>query len=406
MVMKLYDFDVAIIGAGFMGLSCALHASRGGLKVVLIEKEICGSGQSSKCGGQVLVGFELGSNELVDKFGIEIATKLYHFTQNAREYLRVEIFNKNIISGNGGLVIALNQDQEKELLQELEVLKRIGTNSTFINSHNIIGYINSPIAHSAIYDPDTFHIEPDLLISYLKSSILSNNVKLLEHTKVNKIIGNNIYCGSKGIISAKKIVVSAGLGSDKILYGNFRASAYPVQTLVGELEKLPNQNILDNYCAYDARNVMSYFRKSNTKFIFGGCDSQFKMNKSRIEKKLLHELKKFFPNFHSNFKKVWQAPIDVTLTKLPHIEIKHDVYSAYGLNGHGITLSFGIGKIIAEHIVSDSEILDFMSKYFKSPKLIRIPFINNVFALIIIFILRTSDNLMLNLNELNSRRST
>ncbi|MDA0962017.1 MAG: FAD-binding oxidoreductase, partial [Proteobacteria bacterium] len=45
--------DVAIIGAGFTGLSAALHLAEGGARVVVIDTHQPGWGASGRNGGQV-----------------------------------------------------------------------------------------------------------------------------------------------------------------------------------------------------------------------------------------------------------------------------------------------------------------------------------------------------------------
>ena len=49
-------FDVAIVGGGFTGLNAALNLRlHGGMKVVLLEKDFCGSGASTQNAGFVSV---------------------------------------------------------------------------------------------------------------------------------------------------------------------------------------------------------------------------------------------------------------------------------------------------------------------------------------------------------------
>lgn len=50
------DADVVVVGAGFTGLSTALHCARGGARVVLLEATTPGAGASGRTGGMVLEG--------------------------------------------------------------------------------------------------------------------------------------------------------------------------------------------------------------------------------------------------------------------------------------------------------------------------------------------------------------
>ena len=65
--------DVAIIGAGFTGLSAALALAKRGAKVVVLESETIGWGASSRNGGMVLTGLKLG----VNKLHLDVWTRTY-----------------------------------------------------------------------------------------------------------------------------------------------------------------------------------------------------------------------------------------------------------------------------------------------------------------------------------------
>ncbi len=69
--------DVAIIGAGFTGLSAALSLAKRGAKVVVLESETIGWGASSRNGGMVLTGLKLGVNKLISMYGRELTRRMY-----------------------------------------------------------------------------------------------------------------------------------------------------------------------------------------------------------------------------------------------------------------------------------------------------------------------------------------
>ena len=69
--------DVAVIGAGFTGLSAALALAKRGAKVVVLESETIGWGASSRNGGMVLTGLKLGVNKLIAMYGRELTQRMY-----------------------------------------------------------------------------------------------------------------------------------------------------------------------------------------------------------------------------------------------------------------------------------------------------------------------------------------
>src|ERR1700745_3505623 len=69
--------DVAVIGAGFTGLSAASTLARRGAKVAVLEAETIGWGASSRNGGMVLTGMKLGVNQLISTYGREKTRRMY-----------------------------------------------------------------------------------------------------------------------------------------------------------------------------------------------------------------------------------------------------------------------------------------------------------------------------------------
>src|SRR6202521_1321323 len=69
--------DVAVIGAGFTGLSAARTLAKRGAKVAVLESETIGWGASSRNGGMVLTGMKLGVNKLISIYGSELARRMY-----------------------------------------------------------------------------------------------------------------------------------------------------------------------------------------------------------------------------------------------------------------------------------------------------------------------------------------
>src|ERR671924_1726936 len=69
--------DVAIIGAGFTGLSAGRSLAKRGANVAILEAETIGWGASSRNGGMVLTGMKLGVNKLISMYGREKTQEMY-----------------------------------------------------------------------------------------------------------------------------------------------------------------------------------------------------------------------------------------------------------------------------------------------------------------------------------------
>jgi glycine/D-amino acid oxidase-like deaminating enzyme len=63
--------DVIVIGAGYCGLSTALHLAERGVRVVVLEAREIGFGGSGRNGGQVIPGLKHDPSDLLRMFGPE-----------------------------------------------------------------------------------------------------------------------------------------------------------------------------------------------------------------------------------------------------------------------------------------------------------------------------------------------
>ncbi|MGE0715686.1 MAG: NAD(P)/FAD-dependent oxidoreductase, partial [Alphaproteobacteria bacterium] len=73
------EADLAIVGAGYLGLSTALAAAAGGLRVRVLEAAEPGAGASGRNGGQVIPGIRHFPDELEAAFGADLGRRVYEF---------------------------------------------------------------------------------------------------------------------------------------------------------------------------------------------------------------------------------------------------------------------------------------------------------------------------------------
>ena len=75
--------DVAIVGAGFTGLSAALHLAQMGRSVAVLEAQMPGWGASGRNGGQVNPGLIEAPNDAFARFGPEIGQRMIRLSGQA-----------------------------------------------------------------------------------------------------------------------------------------------------------------------------------------------------------------------------------------------------------------------------------------------------------------------------------
>src|SRR4051812_33390213 len=77
--------DVVVIGAGFTGLSTALHLAEQGANVVVLEAHEVGWGASGRNGGQVNPGLKWDPDDVEKTFGPDLGPRLIRFAWGAPE---------------------------------------------------------------------------------------------------------------------------------------------------------------------------------------------------------------------------------------------------------------------------------------------------------------------------------
>src|SRR5216684_7849706 len=79
--------DVAVVGAGYTGLSAALHLAERGAEVVVLEAAEPGWGGSGRNGGQVIPGLKHEPDELERKFGAETGRRMWEISGGAADFV-------------------------------------------------------------------------------------------------------------------------------------------------------------------------------------------------------------------------------------------------------------------------------------------------------------------------------
>src|SRR5947208_5014352 len=88
--------DVAIIGAGYAGLSAALTLARAGRSVVVLDALAPGEGASSRSGGMIGHGHRLSYTRLIERFGSQKARDLIREGMASLEFAKALIVDETI----------------------------------------------------------------------------------------------------------------------------------------------------------------------------------------------------------------------------------------------------------------------------------------------------------------------
>src|SRR6266481_9412813 len=148
--------DVAIIGAGFTGLSAALSLAKRGARVVVLESETIGWGASSRNGGMVLTGLKLGVNQLISRYGRERTQRMYAASLASIDCVEQIVREENIacdFSRCGHLEVACKQKHFDQYASQAEVIEReFNHRLRVVPRHELQTEIGSAIYYGGMVD--------------------------------------------------------------------------------------------------------------------------------------------------------------------------------------------------------------------------------------------------------------
>jgi len=132
--------DVAIVGAGIAGISCAFHLQNAGYRVAVVEKEEVGSAATGASSGILYYGSGGNFVEAVQRYGKADAITLWKETAKAITDLVSLIEKYRIACGfrkTGAIMVAKNDPEELRIEKEHAALRDIGIQTEQYSSDEI-----------------------------------------------------------------------------------------------------------------------------------------------------------------------------------------------------------------------------------------------------------------------------
>src|SRR5713226_1677189 len=183
--------DVAVIGAGFTGLSGARTLARGGANVAVLEAETIGWGASSRNGGMVLTGLKLGVNKLISLYGRERAQRMYAASLATIDCVEQLINDERIdchFARSGHLEVACKQKHFDDYARQVEVIAReFNHQLRIVPRHELQSEIGSSIYYGGMVDEVSAGLNPARYVAGLALAAMKAGATIFENTRVLKI---------------------------------------------------------------------------------------------------------------------------------------------------------------------------------------------------------------------------
>lgn len=365
-LMQTIQTDVVIIGAGFTGLSCAIHLNQQGLSTVCMDASEIGWGASGRNNGQVIPGLKHDPLKVVTILGHAKGEPLVEYSGHAPK-LVFDLIEKYQIKCDlvkkGWIQPAPSDSSTKDIEERVEQWQKYSAPVDMLNPSDLPRILGTDWYRSGWIDKRGGSLNPLSYVRGLARVAIELGVKLYTKSPVLNISKNSnewVLISPSGKVVAKKLLICTNAYTGD-LNKKVKRSIIPIRTAQiasSPLEEGSYASILPGgEAASDASKLLTSFRiTSDKRLIMGGAYATGGDENQEMFKCLKQSAKDRFPFLDKiEWAFGWSGYLGVSKTHLPQIlELDVSCYSATGCNGRGIAMSTATGKALAELVVSEN----------------------------------------------------
>ena len=354
--------DVVVVGAGFTGLSAALHAAEGGASVAVLEAAAIGFGASGRNVGLVNAGMWVMPEQLPARLGATHGARLLATLGDAPSVVYDLIERHGIACEavrNGTLHCAVGASGLAGLRERAAQWQRLGAPVQLLDAAQTAARIGTPAYSGSLLDRRAGTIQPLAYVRGLARAVLRAGASVHDASPVVGIedLGSRWRLRTRdgGEAEAAWIIVATnamalpggpwpGLMSEIVRMPYFNMATVPLP--VAERDTiLPGRE-----GAWDTRQVLSSLRLDAAgRLVFGSIGALRSPGHGVHRAWGRRALRKLFPRLGDiAFEHEWYGWIGMTDDALPRLHrLGRNVVSFSGYNGRGIGPGTVFGRELA-----------------------------------------------------------
>jgi glycine/D-amino acid oxidase-like deaminating enzyme len=355
---------VAVVGAGYAGLSAALALHEAGLDCIVLDAEDPGFGASTRNGGMVSGGVSVGKRYLAKPMAPAEAAPFLADAADAFTHVEELIARENIAcdwTKAGYFLGAWCRRHFRDMEKKIAALNANAQSRAYIvpeaRQREEIG---SDYYRGGMVVERAAHIQPALYYKGLLDIIRKRNIPVAARTRVTRLDRSGsgwIVSTPRGEIKAGDVVIATN-GYTGDVTPQFKRRVVPIGSYIIATEELAPEIARSlsprNRSIADTRRVLTYYRMApdGRRLIFGGR-AKFGQTDPVDTAAILY---RFMLDRYPQLKGVrithaWTGNVAFTLDEMPHMGNLDNLHYALGCNGSGIAmlsyLGFQTGRKIA-----------------------------------------------------------
>lgn len=357
--------DVCIVGAGYCGLSTALHLAERGIKAVVLEAKEPGFGGSGRNGGQVIPGLKFDPDELEAMFGPERGPRLVDFVSRTADVVW-ELIDKHKMAvpntRTGWIQSAFSAKALPALQARAAQWQQRGAPVEVLDRAATERHVGSDQYAGAWLDRRGGLVQPLAYARELARAAIGVGVAVHGKTLATKLERNSgkwvVTTAGGATVTADRVVLATN-GYTGDLWPRLKQTiiaANSFQIATRPLSDNVRKSILPGGQANsDSRRIGLYYRLDHTgRFVLGGRGRMGEPNHPRDWRHLQVMTEKMFPQLKGvDVEFRWGGRVALTRDHLPHLhEPAPGLLIDIGCMGRGVALQSAMGRAIADHIAT------------------------------------------------------
>ncbi|MDA1308275.1 MAG: FAD-dependent oxidoreductase [Proteobacteria bacterium] len=369
--------EIFIVGSGYAGLSAALELARQGRDVTVVDALAFGEGASSRNGGGVSAGINLGKgisgtpgqsergedhNRMVEGLlGESLAA--YQLVQTLIEREGIECHFER----RGRFVGAYSKAHLPGLVEKAAFLNRLlDLDASVISREQQRSEIGSDFYHGGLVINRAGKLHPSLFHKGLLDACHRAGVTLCAHTQVLAIEGalGGFTIKTKGQATggdcrAEQVIIATNAYTGA-LTPKLRNRLVPISSQIIVTEALPEdlarELIPNGRTISETPRVTSYYRllPGDRRVMYGGR-ARFHDVPPEVSATVLHAMMtERWPQLKgARITHSWSGLVAMTTDALPHMGKEDGLHYCIGCNGSGVAMMTYLGQQVARRILQD-----------------------------------------------------
>jgi len=351
--------QAAVIGAGYTGLSAALHLAEAGREVVVVEAAEVGERASGLNGGQVIPGVKPDPDTLERMLGPYAGGRLVA-TAGAGPDLVFELIARHGIEceakRTGWIQPATSEAALEQCARRVEQWLRRGAPVALLSRSEVLQLTGSALYRGGLLDRRGGTVQPLAYVRGLANAVLRAGGRIHTHTpalRLGRRGGSWSIDTPQGSVTAPVVIIATDAYTDSISE-ELRRTMVPVPSFQVATAPIPadlRSTILpEGQAASDTWHLLRYFRlDASGRLVLGSRGTFAQAPQLREVQYHYHAVHEIYPQLRGiPFEYHWGGPVAMTPDHLPHLhELAPGLIAGLGYNGRGVAMATVLGRLLA-----------------------------------------------------------